>query len=106
MLVDKLGLSAELGLSLVVRQTFYGFWFALVDQSFEPRPNYWLSLAFKRLVGREVLQVKVSHQFVMLKQPRLLVYRFSVLSPTFLAAIIIFVCTWLSLNLRKSVKMI
>ena len=27
MLVDKLGLSAELGLSLVVRQTFYGFWF-------------------------------------------------------------------------------
>ena len=68
MLIDKLGLSAELGLSLEVRQTFYGFWLALVDQRFEPRPNYWLSLAFKRLVGREVLQVKVSHQFVMLKQ--------------------------------------
>ena len=55
MLIDKLGLSARVGLSLVVRQTFYGFWFALVDQKLDPRPNYWLSLAFKRLVGQRVL---------------------------------------------------
>ena len=104
MLVDKLGLSAELGLSLVVRQTFYGFWFALVDESFEPRPNYWLSLAFKRLVGREVLQVQVRHQFVMLKQPAgTAVPSFSVLSTTFLAAIVISVSvSWLSLNLPEN----
>ena len=57
MLLDKLGLSARLGLSLVVRQTYYGFWFALVDQKLEPRPNYWLALAFKRLVGPRVLDV-------------------------------------------------
>ena len=59
MLLDKLGLSASLGLDLVVRQTFYGFWFALVGQDLQPRPNYWTSLLFKSLVGTKVLAVDI-----------------------------------------------
>jgi heparanase 1 len=59
MLLDKLGLSASLGLKLVVRQTFYGFWFALVNEKLEPTPNYWVALMYSRLVGKTVLKVDV-----------------------------------------------
>ena len=60
MLLDKLGLNAKLGMELFVRQTFYGFWFALVDDSLQPRPNYWIARLYKNLVGRHVLNASVS----------------------------------------------
>ena len=60
MLLDKLGLNAKLGISLFVRQTFYGFWFALVDQDLLPRPNYWVSLLYRNLVASTVLNTTVT----------------------------------------------
>ena len=44
-LMDKLGVSAKMGLDLVVRQTYFGFCFALVDENFLPRP---VSIDFTR----------------------------------------------------------
>ncbi|ELU03114.1 hypothetical protein CAPTEDRAFT_198298 [Capitella teleta] len=59
MLLDKLGVSASMGIELVIRQTYFGFWFALVDADFMPRPNYWTCLLFKQLVGTRVLPTSV-----------------------------------------------
>jgi len=56
--LDKLGTSARLGIDLVVRQTFYWGHYALLDTDFTPRPDYWLTLLYKRLVGRKVLKTK------------------------------------------------
>ena len=57
MLLDKLGVSARFGMKLVIRQTFYGFWFALVDEKLNPVPNYWVALLYRALVGTHVLNV-------------------------------------------------
>ncbi|XP_027580921.1 heparanase [Pipra filicauda] len=58
MWLDKLGLSARKGIDVVMRQVFFGAGtYHLVDANFEPLPDYWLSLLYKRLVGTKVLQV-------------------------------------------------
>jgi len=58
--LDKLGTSARSGIDLVVRQTFYWGHYALLDTDFTPRPDYWLTLLYKRLVGRKVLKTGFS----------------------------------------------
>ncbi|XP_063166388.1 heparanase [Candoia aspera] len=61
MWLDKLGLSAQLGIDLVMRQVLYGAGnYQLVDASFEPLPDYWLSLLYKKLVGTTVLHVAIT----------------------------------------------
>ncbi|KAK5900260.1 hypothetical protein CgunFtcFv8_025231 [Champsocephalus gunnari] len=61
MWLDKLGLSALLGLDLVMRQVFIGSGsYHLLDQNLDPLPDFWLSVLYKRLVGPEVLKVKFS----------------------------------------------
>ncbi|KAM8939363.1 heparanase [Pelodytes ibericus] len=56
MWLDKLGVSAKLGIDVVMRQALFGAGsYNLVDSDFEPLPDYWLSLLFKRLVGPIVL---------------------------------------------------
>ncbi|XP_053114537.1 heparanase isoform X2 [Hemicordylus capensis] len=61
MWLDKLGLSARLGIDVVMRQVFFGAGnYHLVDANFEPLPDYWLSLLFKKLVGTKVLQVTLT----------------------------------------------
>uniref|UniRef100_A0A8D1ZVA6 Heparanase n=1 Tax=Sus scrofa TaxID=9823 RepID=A0A8D1ZVA6_PIG len=60
MWLDKLGLSAKLGIEVVMRQVLFGAGtYHLVDRNFEPLPDYWLSLLFKKLVGTKVLTASV-----------------------------------------------
>ncbi|XP_050397952.2 heparanase isoform X2 [Patella vulgata] len=55
--LDKLGLSALHGLQGVLRQTFYGNRYGLIDVDLNPNPDYWLTLLYKRLVGGRVLSL-------------------------------------------------
>ena len=57
--LDKLGTAAAMGVDVVTRQTLWKGQYGLLegDFSFEPRPDYWLTLLFKRLVGGRVLKV-------------------------------------------------
>ncbi|KAJ6657489.1 hypothetical protein lerEdw1_002424 [Lerista edwardsae] len=58
--LDKLGLSARLGIDVVMRQVFFGAGsYHLVNADFEPLPDYWLSLLYKKLVGTKVLNVNL-----------------------------------------------
>nr|XP_044999473.1 heparanase [Jaculus jaculus] len=60
MWLDKLGLSARMGIEVVMRQVLFGAGnYHLVDKNFEPVPDYWLSLLFKRLVGTKVFMASV-----------------------------------------------
>ncbi|KAK6188371.1 hypothetical protein SNE40_004555 [Patella caerulea] len=55
--LDKLGLSALIGLQGVVRQSFYGGNYGLIDVNLDPNPDYFLTVLYKRLVGSPVLNV-------------------------------------------------
>ncbi|XP_041447111.1 heparanase isoform X2 [Xenopus laevis] len=56
MWLDKLGISAKSGIDVVMRQALFGAGsYNLVDSDFEPLPDYWLCLLFKKLVGSIVL---------------------------------------------------
>lgn len=53
--LDQLGLLARLGHDVVVRQTLCGMNYGLIDdEGLEPRPDYWNSLLWKRLMGTRV----------------------------------------------------
>ncbi|CAG4943092.1 unnamed protein product [Colias eurytheme] len=55
--LDKLGLSAKNNITTVVRQSLYGGNYSLVDENFEPLPDWWVSVLYKKLVGNKVLHV-------------------------------------------------
>nr|XP_002125979.2 heparanase-like [Ciona intestinalis] len=50
-----------MGIDVVVRQTFLEASYALIDSDFNPLPDYWLTLLYKRLVGGKVLNTTL-HQ--------------------------------------------
>ncbi|XP_066535915.1 inactive heparanase-2 [Hoplias malabaricus] len=59
--LNTLGISALQGIDVVLRHSFFDYGYShLVDQYFNPLPDYWLSLLFKRLVGPRVLAVHVA----------------------------------------------
>jgi heparanase 1 len=59
--LDQLGLMARHGQQAVVRQTLAGMDYGLLDgDSLQPRPDYWHSLLWKRLMGRQVYGVRIS----------------------------------------------
>ncbi|KAK6174492.1 hypothetical protein SNE40_017758 [Patella caerulea] len=55
--LDKLGLSALHGLQAVLRQSFFGSNYGLIDAHLNPNPDYWLTLLYKRLVGSPVFDI-------------------------------------------------
>jgi heparanase len=58
--LDELGLLARLGYRVVVRQTLCGSNYGMIDEAgLEPRPDYWNSLVWKKLMGRRVFEAKV-----------------------------------------------
>eukprot|EP00105_Crassostrea_gigas_P019717 XP_011438298.1 PREDICTED: heparanase [Crassostrea gigas] len=58
MWLDKLGISAKNNVDVVLRQSFYGGKYALLDATtVDPNPDYWLTVLYKRLVGNKVLNV-------------------------------------------------
>ncbi|GJQ65492.1 hypothetical protein Trydic_g7596 [Trypoxylus dichotomus] len=54
--LDKLGIAAKLGLDIVVRQTLFKGYYALINTNYEPTPNYWISVLYKTFVGPEVVR--------------------------------------------------
>ncbi|CAD5122140.1 DgyrCDS10588 [Dimorphilus gyrociliatus] len=60
--MEKLGMAAKLGVKKLFRQAIYGGNYALLDKKLNPLPDYWLTLLFKRLVGRKVFNVKLNNE--------------------------------------------
>ncbi|XP_056465781.1 inactive heparanase-2 [Gadus chalcogrammus] len=59
--LNTLGMAAAQGVDVVLRHSLFDYGYThLVDQHFNPLPDYWLSLVFKRLVGPRVLAVRVA----------------------------------------------
>ncbi len=58
--LDKLGMGAKMGLDVVIRQTYYGGNYTMLDLvSLEPKPDYWAAYIYKYLVGPRVLHVNL-----------------------------------------------
>ncbi|CAG6017209.1 unnamed protein product [Menidia menidia] len=59
--MNTLGVAAVQGMDVILRHSFFDYGYThLVDQHFNPLPDYWFSLIFKRLVGPRVLAVRVA----------------------------------------------
>ncbi|XP_024590754.1 inactive heparanase-2 isoform X1 [Neophocaena asiaeorientalis asiaeorientalis] len=59
--LNTLGMLANRGIDVVIRHSFFDHGYNhLVDQNFNPLPDYWLSLLYKRLIGPKVLAVHVA----------------------------------------------
>ena len=55
-ILDQLGRLARRGVAVVFHNTLASSEYGLLDQkSFEPRPNYWAALLWRRLMGTTVL---------------------------------------------------
>ncbi|KAL1449983.1 hypothetical protein WDU94_002447, partial [Cyamophila willieti] len=58
--LDKLGLSARLGISVVIRQSLEFGNYSLTDvDTLTPNPDWWISVIYKRLVDNRVLTFSV-----------------------------------------------
>eukprot|EP00112_Aurelia_sp_Birch-Aquarium-sp1_P017773 Seg416.5 transcript_id=Seg416.5/GoldUCD/mRNA.D3Y31 product=Heparanase protein_id=Seg416.5/GoldUCD/D3Y31 len=62
--LDKLGLAGFYCNQVVIRQSLIGGSYALLDDDFTPRPDYWVAVLHKKLVGRKVFAVSGSDKRV------------------------------------------
>jgi hypothetical protein len=54
--LDQLGRLAKAGVQVIMHNTLSGSDYGLLDEiTFQPRPNYWAALLWRRLMGRTVL---------------------------------------------------
>jgi heparanase 1 len=59
--LDKLGVAAQYGLDVVIRQTIFQGHYALVNKHYEPSPDWWVSVLYKKLVGNKVVDCHTTH---------------------------------------------
>ena len=52
--VDLMGLMSRAEVEVVIRQTLAGGDYGLMDEEFNPRPDYWASVLWKKIIGDEV----------------------------------------------------
>ncbi|XP_076472714.1 heparanase-like isoform X2 [Babylonia areolata] len=55
--LDKLGVCASRGIQTVIRQSFYGGHYSLVNADLDPNPDFWLTVLYKRIVRGAVFNV-------------------------------------------------
>ncbi|XP_020612682.1 heparanase-like [Orbicella faveolata] len=55
--LNKLGLAAQHGYKVVIRQSMFRGEYSLLGQDLEPNPDYWLAVLHKRLFGTKVLGI-------------------------------------------------
>uniref|UniRef100_A0A6P7GLM7 Heparanase-like n=1 Tax=Diabrotica virgifera virgifera TaxID=50390 RepID=A0A6P7GLM7_DIAVI len=55
MWLDKLGLAAKMGVEVVMRQSIFHGNYSLLDENYDPNPDWWISFMYKNLVGRNVV---------------------------------------------------
>jgi heparanase 1 len=66
--LDQLGLAARSGQAVVVRQTLVGSDYGLLDAvTLEPRPDYYNSLLWRKLMGEVVLDARLSSPYPYLR---------------------------------------
>ncbi|XP_022100509.1 heparanase-like [Acanthaster planci] len=59
--LDKLGMSAKMGLGVVLRQAYYGGHYTMLDlENLDPKPDYWIAYIYKQLVGPRVLHAEIT----------------------------------------------
>lgn len=61
--LDKLGYSAKAGLNVVVRQSFYGGYYAMVNSDLMPNPDWWVSVIYKQFVSERVLSLSFTDNY-------------------------------------------
>lgn len=59
--IDKLGMAAKYGLKNVVRQSLYHGYYALIDNDYNPSPDWWISYMYKKYVGNNVLSCDLNN---------------------------------------------
>ncbi|OXU26819.1 hypothetical protein TSAR_005050 [Trichomalopsis sarcophagae] len=57
--LDKLGISAKMGVQTVIRQSFYGGYYAMIGPDLEPNPDWWVAVLYKKFVSEKVLELKM-----------------------------------------------
>ncbi|KAK0097774.1 hypothetical protein PV326_013813 [Microctonus aethiopoides] len=61
--LDKLGYSASTGVNVVIRQSLFGGYYAMVGPDLNPNPDWWVSVMFKQFVSEKVLQLINPNKF-------------------------------------------
>lgn len=61
--LDKLGYSAKAGLQVVIRQSFFGGYYAMVGNDIKPNPDWWVGVLYKQFVSNKVLELETPNNF-------------------------------------------